>query len=109
MKPNEIAAIVLDVDPLKTRSCSTICKKKAAQMEKICFTNAKNREKLLSKSFKAATNSLKLSLILFLELHQFRLVIRNSLPVHADCRCWKMTNFRFVIVETFASRLIKLK
>jgi hypothetical protein len=26
MKPNEIAAIVLDVDPLKTRSCSTICR-----------------------------------------------------------------------------------
>lgn len=24
MKPNEIAAIVLDVDPLKTRSCSAI-------------------------------------------------------------------------------------
>lgn len=25
MKPNDIAAIVLDVDPLKTLSCSSIC------------------------------------------------------------------------------------
>jgi hypothetical protein len=103
MKPNEIAAIVLDVDPLKTRSCSTIWKGKLAEMKKMCFTN----DQLCVpfevemwevdenfQSFKAATIS-RTSLIVV----GSQSISVELLPIHADCGRCATTIFVFVTSE----------
>jgi hypothetical protein len=100
MKPNEIAAIVLDVDPLKTRSCSTIWKRKLAGMKKMCFTNDQLCVPFEVEMWEVDENfqSFKAVMISLMVVGSQSISVK-LLPIHADCGECATTIFVFVTSE----------